>query len=74
MRFELVQPGEFDDYYYDVYCDDEIVCSIEFIENGWCISLLEEDEAITYKGLVKLAEKLNELNEATKAGKLFGFL
>ena len=72
--FELVQQSEFDDYYYQVYCDDEIICSIEFIDNEWCVSLLEEDEAITYDGLIALSEKIKELNATTKEDKLFVIL
>ena len=74
MRFELVQRSEFDDYYYQVCCNDEIICIIEFVDNEWCVSLLEEDEAITYDGLIALSEKVKELNAATKADKFFGLL
>lgn len=74
MRFELVQRSEFDDYYYQVYCNDEIICIIEFVDNEWCVSLLEEDEAITYDGLIALSEKVKELNASAKDDKIFGFL
>lgn len=74
MKFELVQPDEYKDYYYFVYVDDDLLCAIEFIAGDWCISLLQEDESITYEGLINLAKKINDLNAATKADKLFGFL
>ena len=74
MRFELVQRSEFDDYYYQVCCNDEIICIIEFVDNEWCVSLLEEDEAITYDGLIALSEKVKELNASAKDDKIFGFL
>ena len=74
MKFELVQRSEFDDYYYQVCCNDEIICIIEFVDNEWCVSLLEEDEAITYDGLIALSEKVKELNASAKDDKIFGFL
>ena len=74
MKFELIQRSEFDDYYYQVCCNDEIICIIEFVDNEWCVSLLEEDEAITYDGLIALSEKVKELNASAKDDKIFGFL
>jgi len=73
MKFELVQPGEFSNYYYDVY-DDEVVCSIEFSDDGWILCALVNDMGVTISGLNKISKKINELNAATKADKLFGFL
>jgi len=73
--FELVQPSEFEDYYYNVLHNGDYICKLiydgennEFMIgsfNGWLLG---------YQILIDLGNMVGELNEQTKSDKLFGFL
>lgn len=75
LSFELVQPSEFEDYYYNVYHNGDYVC--ELIYDG-----KQHEFMIGYFGdwllgnqiLIDLGNMVEELNASTKADKLFGFL
>ena len=74
MKFKLVQPGEFSEYYYRVLDEGYFRCRIEFDGNEWILCALVNDMGVTITGLREISNKINELNAATKADKLFGFL
>lgn len=75
MKFELVQPGEFGEYYYEIISDDgEPDGIIDFDVDGWVLDELYYDRVFNVDELIQVTNKINELNAATKADKLFGFL
>lgn len=74
LEFELVQPSEFDEYYYRVLDGNYVMCYIEFSDDEWVLCGLVNSIGVTIIGLSKISNKINELNAATKADKLFGFL
>lgn len=75
MRFELVQPDEFDEYYYEIISDDgEPDGIIDFDVDGWVLDELYYDRIFNVDELIQVTNKITELNSATKADKLFGFL
>ena len=72
MKFELVQPGEFADYYYEISSDDDRVYgTIEYDGGEW---ILERLYYVDSYEMIQISNKINQLNAATKADKLFGFL
>lgn len=75
LRFELVQPGEYDDYYYEIFNDDDYACGvIDYNVNEWVLYRLHYYYVFNCHDLIQISNKLNELNAATKADKLFGVL
>ena len=73
MKFELVQRSEFDDYAYEVIYMNEKVCIIWFKNGEWLVGYWN-NYSVNGATLNELIIKLNELNAAPKADKLFGFL
>lgn len=76
LRFELVQPGETFDYYYMVTFNRKFVCYLRYDKkySEWLAHYWNSNCASREIILLGVANKLNELNTATKADKLFGFL
>ena len=74
MKFELVQPGEYHEYFYDILDDDFKYGEIRYYDQGWRIAFLFRAMHVSDKDFVSIANKLNDLNAATEADKLFGFL
>lgn len=75
MKFELIQDGEFDEYYYEIVSDDnECDGVIMYDFNRWVLDKIYYKRVLEYDELIQVANKINELNAATKADKLFGFL
>ena len=77
LTFELVQPSEFEDYYYKVlWCDDIFVCNIFFDKefNEWFVQNWNDKRANNADFLIELYAIVNKLNATTKEDKLFGFL
>ncbi len=74
LTFELVQPSEFEDYYYNIVCDGEVNGSIDYDGFEWSLAWLYVDYVFNRNELIQIANKLLKLNAATKADKLFGFL
>lgn len=75
MRFELVQPGELYEYYYSIIGNDGFSHGeIRYYDEGWKVAFTRFARDIEYYDWMSIGGKINQLNEATKADKLFGFL
>ena len=75
LTFELVQPSEFEDYYYNVYHEGDYICQLIYDvgQNEFMIGYFG-DWLLGNQILIDLGSMVEELNAATKADKLFGFL
>lgn len=74
LKFELVQPGEYYEYFYNIVGDDNLKHGeIEF-RGEWCVNHLLFCKKLNSSDYVVISNKLDEINAATKADKLFGFL
>lgn len=85
LKFEFMQPGEFDDPHYDVADNDVMtesgnghkinrsIGSIEYFEvvEQWKISFCD-DIVYDSSALLDIAKKLDELNESTRAQRILG--
>jgi len=78
LRFEFIQPGEFDDPYYNVWmweADDHeyvVVGAIEYYCGQWCFSQYDVNGwpidvyVFAANELREIADKLDSLNEGVK--------
>lgn len=76
LKFELIQEGEFDDYYYEIISDDDNYCDgiIVYDYDEWALDKIYYRRVLKSNDLIEISNKLDELNAATKEDKLFGFL
>lgn len=75
LTFELVQPDEFHEYFYSIIGDDDFKYGeIRYYEEGWRLIFLLRIRFIDSDAFISISNKINELNQSTKADKLFGFL
>lgn len=76
MKFELIQEGEFDDYYYEIISDDDNYREgiIVYDYDEWALDKIYYCRVFKRDELIEISNKIKELNAATKADKLFGFL
>ena len=75
LKFKLVQPGEYYEYFYNIVGDDNVKHGeIRYIDNAWLVAFIIFPKWIESYDWISIGEKINELNAATKADKLFGFL
>lgn len=73
LTFELLQHSEFEDYAYEVLYMNDKVCIIWFKNGEWLVGHWN-NYSVNAAVLNELIIKLDQLNESTKADKLFGFL
>ena len=76
LTFELVQPSEFEDYYYNVKHDGDLICHAVFNEKQKRFLLSNWYNGFDYSAnlIIDVGMMCNKLNAETKADKLFGFL
>ena len=76
LEFKLVQPGEFEDYYYEVYHDGDLICQLlwSVVDNEFMIGNFSNYWLLGNQILIDVGSMVGELNAATKADKIFGFL
>ena len=77
LKFEFVQPGEFEEPYYAVSEFDtktdsiQEIGRIEHFDYEW---LYADNGSFVFapKGLIGISNKINELNQATQAQRILG--
>lgn len=74
LKFELVQPGEYDDYYYNIIGNGNLEHGKISFNKEWRLTYFMFCSRLNADDIFQVANKLDELNAATKADKLFGFL
>ena len=76
LKLVLIQPDEFSEYYYNVMYDNDICCTLSYdkTDKQWMASNWDNEYVSNDELIYSLYKLMFDLNAATKADKLFGFL
>ena len=71
LEFEFIQPGEFEDPYYNVIHDGDIIAYLYFKKDLWRVNF--SDEWWLESGILPdISDMIDKLTESTRAQRILG--